>query len=62
MILGPVFPRVSSVLRFPAGGIWGSATVVVGWTVNTSRVDSPLVMLKLALATAVRPVAVAVSA
>src|SRR5713101_4000635 len=59
---GTGFPRASSAVTFTAGVSWRSATVVVGCTVNASRVVGPLVMLKLALETAVRPVAVAVSA
>src|SRR5713101_3927152 len=55
-------PNASSAVTFTAGVIWRSATVVVGCTVNTSRVAVPLVMLKLVLKPVVSPVAVAVSA
>src|SRR6266849_2370363 len=60
--VGTGFPNASSAVTFTAGVIWRSATVVTGCTVNASRVAVPLVMLKLALEPAVRPVAVAVSA
>src|SRR6266852_1366080 len=60
--LGTGLPNPSSAVTFTAGVIWRSATVVTGCTVNTSPVATPLVMLKLALEIAVRPVAVAVSA
>src|SRR5713101_360027 len=60
--LATALPNASSAVTFTAGVIWRSATVVVGCTVNASRVAGPLVMLKLALEPAVSPGAVAVRA
>src|SRR6266702_3882279 len=56
---GTVLPSASCAVTWTAGVIVVPAVVLVGWSVNASRVAVPLVMLKGALVAALSPVAVA---
>src|SRR5688572_1302239 len=56
-----VFPWASRAVTWTAGVIVAPAVVAVGWTVTTSWVAVPGVMLNAALVAAVSPLAAAVS-
>src|SRR2546429_6741504 len=56
-----VLPCASCAVTWTAGVIVAPATVVVGWTVKTSRLATPGVTLKTVLLPVVSPVATAVS-
>src|SRR5512143_2676450 len=56
-----VFPATSCAATFTAGVMVAVASVLVGCTVNTRFAAGPAVMLKAALVSGVRPLAVAAS-
>ncbi len=58
---GTGFPTGSSAVTWTAGLIAAPATVLDGWTVKASRVAVPGVMSNAELATAAKPLALAVS-